>query len=114
MTSKSDHTTITNGKGHLLREKIEHMVNEAEKCTGRVTCHTWGFRMLSLPRQYSVSVIFMLARRRAIRTMLYMYLHSTIIIFSLVYFWYKNVSICCKHGKFPIHFGQPANLQCFL
>ena len=30
-TSKSNHIIITNDKGHLLKEEIEHIVNEAEK-----------------------------------------------------------------------------------
>ena len=30
-TGKSNRITITNDKGHLLKEEIEHMVNEAEK-----------------------------------------------------------------------------------
>jgi L1 cell adhesion molecule like protein len=36
MTGKSSRITITNDKGRLSKEEIDHMVNEAEKYKGKI------------------------------------------------------------------------------
>ena len=48
-TGKSNHITITNDKGRLFKEEVNHMVEEAEKYKGKIyNCYIYIYYMIYL------------------------------------------------------------------